>query len=216
MVAVLLSQGAQANTSAQDGKTPLLAACAEGHLGVVQMLLPHIEGRALDVPNHYGDTALHLAAAEGYGEVIRVLLLAGADPSMTDNKGLMPRVLWRMDEERRAQEDVFQVCTCMGTGESTVCHAAMSTYIPSRSAVVVVCGNIRLLLMVGGYVYDYMNNQTCNDLSPRHTCRMWRWNAPNEVQSYIFQIWYCFCVFVTVVGRPAAASLPPIPRQVPP
>jgi hypothetical protein len=116
VVAVLLSQGAQANTSAQDGKTPLLAACAEGHLGVVQMLLQHVEGRALDVPDHYGDTALHLAAAEGYGEVIRALLLAGADPSMTDNKGRMPRVIWRMDEERRAQEDVFQVCTCMVMG----------------------------------------------------------------------------------------------------
>jgi ankyrin repeat protein len=101
MLAWLLSQGAQADTTDSDGITPLMYAAKGGHVGVVRMLLKHMEGQGVELTDVKGRTALHHAATRGKGNVARFLLLCGADPSLTDKEGRTPRAV-----AERACEDV--------------------------------------------------------------------------------------------------------------
>jgi ankyrin repeat protein len=91
VLVVLLREGAHANVRSDAGKTPLMCACDSGHLGVVKMLVQHMEGGRLEERSDCGRTALHYAAAGGHMEVVRFLLLAGADPTITNNQGRTPR-----------------------------------------------------------------------------------------------------------------------------
>jgi ankyrin repeat protein len=93
MLALLLRAGAHAVTRDEYGITPLMLASGNGHLGVVKMLVQHMPGQGLDERSTCGLTALHYAAFWGHEEVVRFLLLAGADPTITDNEGRTPRAL---------------------------------------------------------------------------------------------------------------------------
>jgi ankyrin repeat protein len=93
VVALLLDTGAHANTRDRQGVTPIMLACDNDHLGVVKMLVQHIEGQGLNDGNVDGWTALHHATRWGHDEVVRFLLLAGADPTIRDNRGRTPRAL---------------------------------------------------------------------------------------------------------------------------
>jgi ankyrin repeat protein len=94
MAADLLRHGAQPMSRDETGYVPLMCAAARGHLPVVQMLLQHMGGRGVDErnqggndpDNHEGKTALHCSAYWGQAEVVRFLLLAGADPSVKDKE----------------------------------------------------------------------------------------------------------------------------------
>jgi ankyrin repeat protein len=90
VLALLLDKGAHANIRDDIGMTPLMWACSEGHLGVVKMLVQYMEGQGLDERSNGGWTALHNAANRGHEEVVRFLLLAGADPTITDDEGRTP------------------------------------------------------------------------------------------------------------------------------
>jgi hypothetical protein len=46
-------------------------------------------------------------------EVVKVLLLAGADPSITDNEGRTPRQAAGQDERHRAHVEAFEVSCSM-------------------------------------------------------------------------------------------------------
>jgi ankyrin repeat protein len=114
VVAVLLDKGAQANTGDYDDVTPLMCACVKGHLGVVKILVMGVEG--LQERSDNGWTALHFPACWGHGDVVRFLLLAGADPTITDDRGRTPRALaeenantLRIVEGRARCVAVFQV-----------------------------------------------------------------------------------------------------------
>jgi ankyrin repeat protein len=88
VVALLLGKGAQASTRDNNSMTPLMKACDNGHLDVVRMLVQHTGGGALDARDrNKGWTALHGAAYWGHEEMVRLLLFAGADPTVTDNEG---------------------------------------------------------------------------------------------------------------------------------
>lgn len=102
VVALLLKHGAQANSRDDYNYTPLIYASAYGHLGVVKLLVQHMGGRGLDetdddeddevvYEDQEGNTALHCAAFWGHDQVVRLLLLAGADPTIMDNEGKTPR-----------------------------------------------------------------------------------------------------------------------------
>jgi ankyrin repeat protein len=91
VAALLLDRGAHANSRDRQGMTPLVLACINHRLGVVKMLVQHTQGQGLDDGDEYGLTGLHYASYEGHEEVVRFLLLARADPTITDNRGRTPR-----------------------------------------------------------------------------------------------------------------------------
>jgi ankyrin repeat protein len=64
--------------------------------------------QGLDERDNLGCTALHCAAQEGHKKVLKLLLLAGADPMIANNEGRTPR---RVAKEMRYREcvKVFEV-----------------------------------------------------------------------------------------------------------
>jgi serine/threonine-protein phosphatase 6 regulatory ankyrin repeat subunit B len=108
MVGYLLSQGAQADIADQKGSTPLMDAACKGHVGVATVLLEHTEGQGLDQTDKNGWTALQWAAQKGHEKMVRALLLAGADATITDHWGRTP---WAIADVMRRQEcvEVFKV-----------------------------------------------------------------------------------------------------------
>lgn len=108
VVSFLLSQGAQA--SSRDGKdrTALMVAADEGEVGVVKVLAQHEGGRGLN-DRCVDGTALHLAVVGGHHEVVRALLLAGTDTTITENEGRTPRALAQEQNEDGACAEVFEV-----------------------------------------------------------------------------------------------------------
>lgn len=111
MVAFLLSQGAQTSGSNDFGLTPLLWACLRGHLGVLRLLLQHNGGQGLEERDVRGLTGLQLAVRSGEPDVVRFLLLAGADPSVRDNQGRTPRAVAEMMTHAPDCLPVFDVST---------------------------------------------------------------------------------------------------------
>jgi ankyrin repeat protein len=93
VVALLLDKGVHANSRDHHGNTPLMLACENGYLGVVKMLVQHMGGQGLDDGDDRRWTAMHYAVYWGHSEVWSDLLLAGADPSVTDNEGRTPRAI---------------------------------------------------------------------------------------------------------------------------
>jgi serine/threonine-protein phosphatase 6 regulatory ankyrin repeat subunit A/serine/threonine-protein phosphatase 6 regulatory ankyrin repeat subunit B len=111
VVAFLLSKGADATTKGAMQETPLMKACAWGKGGVVQLLLKHTRGQGLSERNSEGKTVLHVAASGwvSSNEVVKVLLLAGADPSITDTQGRTPPQAAEQEERHRACVETFEV-----------------------------------------------------------------------------------------------------------
>uniref|UniRef100_A0A0G4I7T4 Uncharacterized protein n=1 Tax=Chromera velia CCMP2878 TaxID=1169474 RepID=A0A0G4I7T4_9ALVE len=67
----------------------LQMACSVGSLEVVDLLLKEggVSAGAVDLPDGYGGTALIAAAAAGKGDIVRVLLNAGADRTCRNTRG---------------------------------------------------------------------------------------------------------------------------------
>jgi ankyrin repeat protein len=62
-----------------------------GHKDVVQALLRHMGGKGLDDSGQNGRTALHWAVERAQAEIVRILLVAGADPTAADDEHMTPR-----------------------------------------------------------------------------------------------------------------------------
>jgi ankyrin repeat protein len=90
IVTFLLSKGAQANTRDEQGSTPLMWACEDGHLDVVQILHGETEGQGLEGRNNYGCTALHDSARGGHKEIVSFLLSKGAEATARDEDDTTP------------------------------------------------------------------------------------------------------------------------------
>ena len=83
--------GADVNeVSDLDGSHPLALAAMAGRAGAVAYLLE--QGARVDDTDEDGDTALHQASFFGHLDVVNLLLAAGADRSIKNDKGLTPRM----------------------------------------------------------------------------------------------------------------------------
>ena len=92
IVKLLLAAGAQPNLGDIYGWTPLLRATHENRRLVVLVLL---QNQATDVnaKDDLGETALHHAAAKGYREIARALIVHGADSARRDSAGRTPSMV---------------------------------------------------------------------------------------------------------------------------
>ena len=79
---LLLTAGADVNTSRADGTTALMAAVQSRNPEAVQLVLD--AGAGVHAKNAKGETALHLAAAGGNRKVVELLLKKGADSNEGD------------------------------------------------------------------------------------------------------------------------------------
>lgn len=93
VVNVLLSRGADRQSKDNRGMAPLILAALKGHLGVVRVLLRHMGGQGLNETGMHGLTALHIAAVNAHEDVLKCLLLGGADPTSTNEAGDTPRAI---------------------------------------------------------------------------------------------------------------------------
>lgn len=105
VVAVLLRGGVSMDMAhGAGGVTALMVAAMRGHVGVIQQLAQHVGAGGLDWKDGQGRTALYWACAFGQREAARVLLLAGADYTITDlqdGKGQTPRLKARQMGHKR-------------------------------------------------------------------------------------------------------------------
>lgn len=88
---MLLGRGAVARCRNEWEETPLMLAAEEGHLQLVAMLLWRVGPEGLDDRDCDGHTALCCACLRGQVDVARLLLRAGADPSVLTINGLTVR-----------------------------------------------------------------------------------------------------------------------------
>ncbi len=91
---VLVGAGASATKATTDGVTPLHAAAGGGHLACVQHLVSLSDVIAtIEVVqrNRDGATALWVAAKEGHLQVLKALVGAGANPSMSGSDRFFPK-----------------------------------------------------------------------------------------------------------------------------
>ena len=93
VVRILLENGADPNlTEFGSAKwSPLMVACSKGHTNIVQLLLQHkpeVDHQGVD-----GKTALHIASMYNYGEIVKALVEAKANITLTTRKGQTARDL---------------------------------------------------------------------------------------------------------------------------
>jgi ankyrin repeat protein len=87
LLALLLSKGADATITTDEGLTPFMQASGSGYAGMARVLLEHVGGQGVDTQDDKGKTALHHAALWGHDELIGFLIDKGADPNITDLDG---------------------------------------------------------------------------------------------------------------------------------
>ncbi|MGM0588370.1 MAG: ankyrin repeat domain-containing protein [Bacteroidota bacterium] len=86
VVKVLVNNGADVNATNKDGGTSLMNASFNGHVDIVRYLIA--QGANLNAQlNENGYSALMFAAEKGNTETVQVLIDAGCDPQLEDDKG---------------------------------------------------------------------------------------------------------------------------------
>jgi ankyrin repeat protein len=102
LVQFLLTNGADPSKRSFRGtSTALMYASLCGHAGVVRLLLRSVGGRGLDVRSDDGCTAVWRACCRGHVDILRALLSAGADHTITGKNGTTPREVAYWENRRR-------------------------------------------------------------------------------------------------------------------
>jgi ankyrin repeat protein len=86
IIKLLLDYKADPNITDDHSITPLMVASLDGHINNIITLL-HSKKIKIDAKDFQGDTALMYASSLGHLNVIKVLLEAGANPLLKNNKG---------------------------------------------------------------------------------------------------------------------------------
>lgn len=81
---ILLAAGADVNTKAKDGRSPLHCACFKGYYNVVQVLF---EYNAKMFADETGALPMHLGAYSGNVDILKMLINKGADVNAKTNDG---------------------------------------------------------------------------------------------------------------------------------
>ncbi|XP_075535954.1 osteoclast-stimulating factor 1-like [Dermacentor variabilis] len=84
-----LSNKVSVNSLDKAGCTALHWAAHGGHVECAQILLS-ITGVQVDVQNKLGDTPLHSSAWKGHSDIVRMLLVAGANKNVKNKEGRTP------------------------------------------------------------------------------------------------------------------------------
>ncbi|XP_026674118.1 ankyrin-2-like [Ceratina calcarata] len=95
VVNLLLSSGADVDVSSGDGQTPLHVATSNGHWKIVDILLQHVNRDNLDMfinaeTIRTSTTSLHIAAENGFLDIVCCLLSYGAIYNIENKKGETP------------------------------------------------------------------------------------------------------------------------------
>lgn len=85
----LISKGVDRTAINKDGYTPFLLACCSGELDTIQYMIREL-GTYIEEENGGGCTALFMAAAGGYTELVSYLLSQGSNPNKVDKHGRKP------------------------------------------------------------------------------------------------------------------------------
>jgi ankyrin repeat protein len=132
----LAAAGADTRLAMKDGATPLMAASGMGITAPVQdekrgtdrrglaildggkvepdsQVLEAVSaalalGSDINAVNPAGDTAVHIAAAQGYGEVVKLLASQGADLNVRNEKGLTPLASVATRAGRKSMVDLLR------------------------------------------------------------------------------------------------------------
>lgn len=91
-----IGQQARVNQINKQGYTALQQSCKDGRIDVVHVLLNH--GANTSSTGRKDRTALHLAAAGGYADIVELLIASCADLSVQDKEGKRPVDVAKTDE----------------------------------------------------------------------------------------------------------------------
>ncbi|KAL1868907.1 hypothetical protein Daus18300_005743 [Diaporthe australafricana] len=112
LLKALLTNGADINATEDLNYTPLMSAATLGHIESVKVLLAQTDPKAdLEVVSSRepGRTALHLALRDGYPEIVKLLIEAGADIDHQQSDGTPPvGQLLASDKLHPAREDLLE------------------------------------------------------------------------------------------------------------
>mmetsp|Transcript_13193 Transcript_13193/g.15674 ORF Transcript_13193/g.15674 Transcript_13193/m.15674 type:complete len:144 (-) Transcript_13193:436-867(-) len=97
----LLNQGASCRAQ-RNGCRAIHVALRHGHPGCAKILISH--GAIINEANRYGDTALIIASARGDVTGVKILMEAGADPSIHNKEGRTAADCSKMNWSRKTAD----------------------------------------------------------------------------------------------------------------